>query len=444
MMTVDTQRVRSLVKALGQLGKPIVLGGVHPTVFPEDAITMADDVIVGEGYEALLQWCRSPQRTDIENLWVRQGDKIYRNPVRRAIPDIDVLPLPDYGPDNHWVIYKGRLVEMDARLLGKFMSRVYHQFASLGCPFSCSYCINNRFARMGQGYGGFRHHSVDHIIREAKHGMTLSPDIECIDFRDDGFIFLDENILAEFADKYRRQIGLPFNATGVIPAFLTERKLELLVSAGMKRTRLGFQSANKEALRFYRRSGNAEQYEKCNDMLQKHEEIVFPYYDIITDNVFVDPEKDAVDTIEFLLKLKGRFSILVYGLRIYPGTDLFEKARTMNLDRKYYDATYMEFSNNLLNYILTLIQCSHSKILPRLLLRLYRLIGNIPLPKTMFAINRMIWYARCAIEHFRKDEASALPNFVAALLHGSRRGQVANEPGIFSDTSSPAVARREG
>ncbi|MDQ7783942.1 MAG: radical SAM protein [Desulfomonilaceae bacterium] len=443
MMTVDKPRVRALIHELEPLGIPIVLGGVHPTVFPEDAIRLADRVIVGEGFQPLLEWCLEPLRKDIENLWTRTADGVIRNPIRPAIDDIDTLPFPDYGPLNHWVLQGNAIRPMDNDILGKFLSRTYHQFASLGCPFSCSYCINNHYTKIGKGYGSFRRHSVDYIIEEAKYGLGLSADIEYIDFRDDGFIFMKEEHLEEFARKFKSRINLPFSATGIIPAFLTERKLELLVSAGLRRTRLGFQSACKETLRFYRRSGDAAQYEKCNDMLQKFDRLVFPYYDIITDNVFLDPEKDALETIEFLLRLKGRFSIILYGLRVYPGTEIHRKAEELGLDKKCFEDTYMEFSHNLLNYILTLIQCSQSKLLPRLMLGLYRSAGNLTVPKFLFTINRLLWHARCALEHVRKDDVSVLPDAVVRLFHRSNRERCPEDRALHPETSSAVPAAPE-
>lgn len=443
MMTMDKPRVESLIQALSVTGKPIILGGVHPTVFPDDAIELADHLVIGEGYAPLVEWCEDPTRRDIENMWVRSGGEIFKNPIRPAIEDIDTLPFPDYGPHHHWVLQRGRLRPMDEDLLRKYLSRVYHQFASLGCPFSCSYCINNHFTKMGVGYGTFRHHSVDYIIDEARYGLGLSPAIEYIDFRDDGFIFLKEEHLEEFAGKYKSHINLPFSATGIIPSFLTERKLDLLVSAGLKRTRLGFQSGNREALRFYRRSGSVSQYKKCNDMLQKYDQLVYPYYDIITDNVFLDREKDAVETIEFLLGLSGRFSITLFGLRAYPGTEIYRKAMERGLDGNYFDQTYMEFSNTLLNYILTLVQCSGNKFLPRTLLRVYKNLGNISLPRFLFKINQALWHARCALEHARKDDVSVLPEAVLPLFHRSQRQQFPGDRTVYPQSASPVVATQD-
>lgn len=204
-----------------------------------------------------------------------------------------------------------------------------------------------------------------------------------------------------------------------------------------------FEAHGLRSLRFYRRSGSAAQYGKCNDMLQRFDELVFPYYDIITDNVFVDREKDAVETIEFLLGLSGRFSIILYGLRAYPGTEIYRKAEEHGLDRNYFDDTYMEFSHNLLNYILTLIQCTGGKSLPRLLLKLYRSVGNITLPDVLFTINRLIRHAGSALEHVRKDDVGVLPDAAVRLFHRSRRDRLPAAGAHSSDAAPPVAAAQE-
>jgi len=288
---------------------------------------------------------------------------------------------------------------------------------------------------MGRGYDRFHHHSVEYIIEEAKYGLGLSTKIEYIDFRDDGFIFLKEAHLQEFARQYKRRINLPFSVTGIMPSNLTEKKLELLVEAGLKRTRVGFQSASKETLRFYRRSASIKQLKKCNDMLQKYKELVFPYYDIITDNLFIDQEKDIAATVEFLLNLKGRFSLILYGLRLYPGTEIYHKAEELGLQEKFFEHSYMELSNTLLNYILTLIQSSNNRTLPRLLLKYYKSAGNINLPRFLFSINKVLWYARCTLEHIRKDDVSVSPEVVVKLFHRSKRDRFPENRSLRSEIS---------
>ncbi len=416
LMSPDRDRVARLAARLKPLGKPLILGGVHPSSYPEDALNIADHIIVGEGYEPLYQWCLNPEDPDIENLWVKTEDGIVRNPIRPAMADIDSLPFPDYGPENHYISEKGRLVPMTDRLLRKYMGSYYSVFTSHGCPFRCSYCVNSRYSKLGKGYDCFRYHSVDYVIAELKYCLSLSPDLEYVSIPDDGFIFHDEAYIEEFSEKYKREINLPFAVMGIIPSYLTERKLRCLVRAGMIRTRTGFQSANTDTLKSYRRPGLVSQFTLCHDMLRSYPQMVFPYYDLIIDNPLVNTEKDMEDSIRFLLSLKGRYTVILYSLRMYRGTELYEKARAFDLDPWYYHSHYGNYSRGLLTFIIMVIQATGFKPLARLLLGVYKRLGNVTLPPFLFTLMIGVWMARQGVEHVRKGDVSTIPRYLKPFV----------------------------
>ena len=79
---------------------PIVYGGVHVTISPENSIKISDIICVGEGEGAIIDLANAIKNNNsinkIKNLWIKKENKIIRNPVRNIIDDIDSLPLPDY------------------------------------------------------------------------------------------------------------------------------------------------------------------------------------------------------------------------------------------------------------------------------------------------------------------------------------------------------------
>jgi radical SAM superfamily enzyme YgiQ (UPF0313 family) len=428
MMSPDRERVGQLVGKLNHLGKPVILGGVHPSSYPEDALGITGRIIVGEGYEPLHEWCLNPDDTSIDNLWVRTEQGVFRNPIRPAMEDIDNLPFPDYGPLNHFIAVKGRLVPMTQKLLEKYMGPYYSVFTSHGCPFQCSYCINSRYKKLGKGYDCFRYHSVDYVIAELKYCLSLSPNLEYVSIPDDGFIFHDEAYIEEFSRKYREEINLPFAVMGIIPSYLTRKKLDCLAAAGMIRTRTGFQSANRETLKSYRRPSRLSLFTECHDMLRSYPNMVFPYYDLIIDNPLVDTEKDMEDTLRFLLTLKGRFTLILYSLRMYCGTELYEKARNLDLDPWYYHSHYGNYSKGLLTFIIMVIQATGLKFPARIMLKVYERLGNVILPSFLFKSLIGIWMVRQGIEHMRKGDVSTIPALFRKFA--ARKGRKAY-PGRF-------------
>lgn len=442
MMSPDRDRVVQLVNHLKPLDKPLILGGVHSSSFPEDALEIADHIVVGEGYDPLYEWCLDPQNPKIPNLWVKTPEGIVKNPVRPAMEDIDSLPFPDYGPDHHFIAEKGRLVPVTNRILRRYMGSYYSVFTSHGCPFQCSYCVNSRYRKLGKGYDCFRYHSVDYVIAELKYCLSLSPDLEYVSIPDDGFIFHNESYIEEFARKYKKEINLPFAVMGIIPSYLTQEKLDGLVRAGMIRTRTGFQSANRETLRSYRRPGLLSQFTSCHDMLRSWPHMVFPYYDLIIDNPLVNTEKDMEDSIRFLLSLKGRFTLILYSLRVYRGTELYDKAKSLDLDPWYYHSHYGNYSRGLLTFIIMVIQATGMKPLARLLLAIYKRLGNVTLPSWMFRFMIAVWMARQGVEHMRKGDVSTIPRFLKPLVPRKGRKQYPgwkNRKGDVPDRFRPPV-----
>ena len=110
---------------------PIVVGGIHPTMFDAYAIMASgvDFVIRGEGEKALLALADALERdrdvSGVPNLtWRSEGGRIVRNPagLKMTPEELASCPVPDYSklPEG---TYQGLLIE-----------------SSRGCAFDCSFC----------------------------------------------------------------------------------------------------------------------------------------------------------------------------------------------------------------------------------------------------------------------------------------------------------------
>ena len=66
-MTSNAPRAYYLAQEFKKRGKKVVLGGVHPTILPEEALSYADAVVVGEA----------------ENVWEQLIEDIQKNRLQR-------------------------------------------------------------------------------------------------------------------------------------------------------------------------------------------------------------------------------------------------------------------------------------------------------------------------------------------------------------------------
>lgn len=98
----DYPLVEMLLENLRIKGVPVIIGGIHATICPDQVIKnkYIDMLCIGEGELAMKELVSNMQKgediTRIANLWVKSGNRIFKNDVRSLLQDLDKLPYPDY------------------------------------------------------------------------------------------------------------------------------------------------------------------------------------------------------------------------------------------------------------------------------------------------------------------------------------------------------------
>jgi radical SAM superfamily enzyme YgiQ (UPF0313 family) len=226
---------RKIKRALGDREPMAVFGGPHPTFFP-DMIEepSADGVCVGEGEGPIVDLANALSNggfhPDIPNWWFKVEGEIVKNPVRPLIRKLGDLPMPDRA-----LIYDKHEVTR--------ITPIKHFMASRGCPYNCTYCFNHAwyeiYTREKRGY----QRSVESVIEEVLWVREHYP-LEQVVFLDDLFIIYVD-WLEEFADKFPKEVGLPFFCN-VRANLLTPEKVALLKKGGANTVSMGIESGNDE------------------------------------------------------------------------------------------------------------------------------------------------------------------------------------------------------
>ncbi len=209
-------------------------GGPHPTYFPEFIEEPGvDAVCIGEGEGAILDLVNAVEAgrplSGIENWWFKQNGGVERNPLRPAEDDLDRLPFPD----------RELIYEQDSFTRE---SGIKHFITSRGCPYNCTYCFNHALAALYRGKGRrLRQASVDKVIEEVRWVKERYP-LQFVVFLDDLFIVSTE-WLRELADRFPKEIGLPFFCN-VRANLVTEDKIALLRQAGCTSVGMGVETGN--------------------------------------------------------------------------------------------------------------------------------------------------------------------------------------------------------
>jgi len=367
------------------LDVPIVWGGTHPTVKPDECFNYVDMVCIGEGEEALAELMQkiSEGRSyyNTQNFWFRKNGDIIKNSIRPLIQNIDALPFVDFDLKGQYVsdIRKNKIVGMDSELLEFILPREPHFnntfhisfkiYASRGCPHSCSYCINDYLRKMYSGQRYLRMKNVDNVIAEMEQIKHQFPFIQTFVLFDDTFLARSTDGIAAFSSAYKKRIGIPFHVQ-VSPLTISRRKMEHLIDAGLVFVEMGIQTGSERTKRLYQRPISNERVIQAANLINDFQsKLLPPCYHVILDNRWENAE-DLIDTLNTIIQLPKPFWFKRSSLILFPGTELYEKAKRENLIKDEIKEIYRRnFALPLHSYVNFLIYLAIHDNFPRFILK---------------------------------------------------------------------------
>ena len=139
------QKAKAISRAIqASTARPLyVLGGHGPSPEPEYFLRLlgADAVVLGEGEETFVElvnaWATKTLPESVSGMAWRVGDRVYVNPKRDPIADIDTLPMPAYDlfPME---VYRVRRDTAHPPEVGNRFS--IQMLSGRGCKFNCNFC----------------------------------------------------------------------------------------------------------------------------------------------------------------------------------------------------------------------------------------------------------------------------------------------------------------
>lgn len=326
LVTDDYPAAVTVTKAIRDVFRgPMLWGGAHANVKPEECLEHADIVCLGEGEEALLELMDSLGRDPdpdirIRNLWFNSPDGILKNDLRPLEEDLDRYPYPDSDLRHQFVLRDGGVLPM----LGEPPPVEYSIITSRGCPYNCHYCYNSYRRSQYAGKGRYlRKRSIDNVIGELKGAKNRNPGLRKINFWDDSFVARPIEEFERFRDLYREHVGLPFFAL-IEPMVFHADKMKILKDCGLCALQVGIQTGSETVNRsIYNRNITNE---RVLDVARQIRELdVAVVYDVIFNNPY-ESEEDVAQTVRLLSQFPRPCSIQGFNLIFYPGTRMTENA----------------------------------------------------------------------------------------------------------------------
>ena len=217
-MTHQVVRAYKIAKIFKEKGIPVVMGGIHASILPEEALQHVDTVFVGES----------------ENLWPKYLNDFKHFKEKRLYENKDVIELTQSPVPRYELIKHDLFKNMD-----NYFNFIPVQ-ATRGCPHDCSFCVATKY------YGKrIRKKEVDQVVKEIEHLRKFNQE-SLIFFADDN-LFVDKKYVKSLLHALI-PLKLKYFAQTDVKFADDEELLELAYLSGFEMVFIGFESINLESL----------------------------------------------------------------------------------------------------------------------------------------------------------------------------------------------------
>ncbi len=262
---------------------PVILGGFHPSLAPDEAIEHADAVVIGE----------------VEGLW------------GKILHDAESRRLQKFYRSNERPLLKGVFPNRLLYKNKKYLPITLVEFGR-GCKHSCEFCAISSFFR-----NSYIHRPVEEVVEEIKSLRQRRI-----------IFFVDDNITADIdaAKKLLRAITpLKVHWVGQASVDLADddELLSLLSKSGCMGLVIGFESLDKDNL-IQMKKGWEVKFNMCEKVLKKLRESGIAIWASFLFGYDNDDEIIFKEILNFSVKNKFAF-LATNNLMPYPGTPLYTR-----------------------------------------------------------------------------------------------------------------------
>ena len=296
---------------------PVVWGGVHPSLLPEQTLENEniDMVVQGEGEETFLELVQALEGKrplgSVRGIWYKEGADVKSTGTR---PFVDLNRLPPLAFD---------LLDMDK--YRRVMFGVPHQnfFTSRGCPCQCTFCYNTAFNRKR-----WRAMDPDLAVERIRQFVRTHSVKGLIINESNFFVDMDrgrrilKGIIEEGLDIVISKVNIDMN--NLFKMSLDD--FDLLHRAGCRRLPIAIESGSEKIRRLLRKPVDVDRVLEIN----RH----FNRTQIVPNFLFMigfptETEEDLAESVSLAFRLveeNPRAGIYFNNYTPYPGTELFDVA----------------------------------------------------------------------------------------------------------------------
>ena len=307
----------------------VVLGGCHPTLYPQRAVRNAsvDVVVVGEGEFATAEICTAlaegKDLAGIAGIVHKSGETVVHEQQRPFLEDLDRLPFPafDLLPMHKYRISLGIARKTPA------VSMV----ASRGCPMNCKFCTSP-----GIWKRHWRYHSPEYVA-DVLGLLARRYGVRHVQFRDDTFTIDKDWVLAICDQLLRRNLRLNWDCYSTV-GLIREDMVRRMKEAGCTCLSIGIESGNDRMLQKYKNTSKAEVREKM--ALLRRIGLRQRLFFMLAPPA--EKHEHLQETLDFALELDPDFAMFLPTVPL-PGSRLYQELVESDFPAPDYDRQLQNF-----------------------------------------------------------------------------------------------------
>ncbi|MCP4114150.1 MAG: B12-binding domain-containing radical SAM protein [Desulfobacteraceae bacterium] len=397
----------------------VVMGGHHPTLFPEAVMgsPAVDFVLRGEGEVSMpllaLALKNNTSLEDVPGIVYRINDGTLHQKEPAWMEDLDAFPLPATDLVDHGFYQRKQRASISI-------------VAARGCPMHCTYCCLGA----SSAHAPFRRRSVESVMAELD-GQMERREVGFIDFEDEN-LSLDKkwflSLLKEITTRFRGRDMELRAMNGLYAPSLDEEIVAAMKAAGFRTLNLSLGSTSREQLARFKRPDVRKALDRCLDLARAFSMEAVSYL------IGAAPGQKPEQSVQDLLYLGARRTLV--GFSVFypaPGSHDFQLCKNRGLLPPAFAG--MRSTAFPVSDTTTRLQAATLLRLARLLNFMKALVDDGELPGPC----RISDSGAAMAPHDRRDAGKRL---LAAFLHDNRIRGFSRDGAVFEHPVDKLLVRR--
>jgi radical SAM superfamily enzyme YgiQ (UPF0313 family) len=300
---------------------PVVFGGWHPTLMPDETLAepYIDIVVRGQGEITIRELAIAlAEKKSLRNIpgisW--KTDVIRTHNPDRPVEPIDALPLPAFD-----------LTDFDAYERQSGVRKLAYA-TSIGCPYACNYCTDMVFYKRR-----FNALSAERVVRELTELVTR--------YRVEEVALLDSNFPVDLKRAMEIARGIiasgvkfrwTFQASTDFICRMSEEDVRILARSGVTYMGFGTESTSEPVLKLMNK-----RHQRVNEMYETARKANQAGIRVTFNLIFGYPgetEADRIVTLQTMSDIARKFQNVSFSPNIftpYPGIPIWPQLRTLGV-----------------------------------------------------------------------------------------------------------------